>query len=165
MLERDQLTSGTTWHAAGLVTQLRASENMAKLAQYTAGLFKELEKLTGQHTGFRQCGSITVAATPARLEELKRGASMGRSFGLEVEMVDAAEAKRRVPLLDVADVIGAAWIPSDGKTNPVDTARAFAAGARQGGAKIVERTPVTRIMVRKGARRGGRDRGRDCACS
>ncbi|NEU98215.1 GcvT family protein [Bradyrhizobium uaiense] len=150
LLERDQLTCGTTWHAAGLVTQLRASENMAKLAQYTAELFRELEQLTGQHTGFRQCGSITVAATPARLEELKRGASMGRSFGLDVEIIDAAEAKRRVPLLDVADVLGAAWIASDGKTNPVDTARAFAAGAKQGGAKILERTPVTRIIVEAG---------------
>ncbi|WFU71402.1 FAD-dependent oxidoreductase [Bradyrhizobium sp. CB2312] len=150
LLERDQLTCGTTWHAAGLVTQLRASENMAKLAQYTAGLFRELEELTGQHTGFRQCGSITVAATPARLEELRRGASMGRSFGLDVEIIDAAEAKKRVPLLDVADVLGAAWIASDGKTNPVDTARAFATGARQGGAKILERTPVTRLVVEKG---------------
>ncbi|MCK1699424.1 FAD-dependent oxidoreductase [Bradyrhizobium sp. 144] len=150
LLERDQLTCGTTWHAAGLVTQLRASENMAKLAQYTAGLFRELEQVTGQHTGFRQCGSITVAATPARLEELRRGASMGRSFGLDVEMIDAAEARRRVPLLNVSDVLGAAWIASDGKTNPVDTARAFATGARQGGAKILERTPVTRIMVEEG---------------
>lgn len=150
LLERDQLTCGTTWHAAGLVTQLRASENMAKLAQYTAGLFQELEKVTGQRTGFRQCGSITVAATRERLEELKRGASMGRSFGLDVEIIDAAEAKRRVPLLDLADVLGAAWIASDGKTNPVDTARAFAVGARQGGAKILERLPVTRIVVEKG---------------
>lgn len=148
LLERDQLTCGTTWHAAGLVTQLRASENMAKLAQYTAQLFHELETQTGQHTGFRQCGSITVASTPARLEELKRGASMGRSFGLDVEILDAAEARRRVPSLDVTDVLGAAWIASDGKTNPVDTARAFAAGARQGGAKILERTPVTRIVVK-----------------
>lgn len=154
LLERDQLTCGTTWHAAGLVTQLRANENMAKLAQYTAGLFRELEELTGQHTGFRQCGSITVAATPARLEELRRGASMGRSFGLDVEIIDAAEAKRRVPLLDVADVLGAAWIGSDGKTNPVDTARAFATGARQRGARILERTPVTRIVVENGRMAG-----------
>ncbi|MUZ75637.1 FAD-dependent oxidoreductase [Agrobacterium vitis] len=150
LLERDQLTCGTTWHAAGLVTQLRANENMAKLAQYSAELFRDLEKLTGQATGFRQTGSITVAATPARMEELKRGASMGRSFGLDVEMIDAAEAKRRVPLLDVSDVLGAAWIASDGMTNPIDTAMAFAAGARQGGAKIMERAPVNRIVVEKG---------------
>ncbi|TIN31906.1 MAG: FAD-dependent oxidoreductase [Mesorhizobium sp.] len=150
LLERDQLTSGTTWHAAGLVTQLRANENMAKLAQYSAELFRDLEKLTGQATGFRQSGSITVAATAARLEELKRGASMGRSFGLEVEMIDAAEAQRRMPLLNVSDVLGAAWIASDGTTNPIDTARAFAAGARQGGATILERAPVTRIIVENG---------------
>ncbi|CAH2394360.1 GcvT family protein [Mesorhizobium ventifaucium] len=150
LLERDQLTCGTTWHAAGLVTQLRANENMAKLAQYSAELFRDLEQLTGQPTGFRQSGSITIAATNARIEELRRGSSMGRSFGLDVEMIDAAEAKRRVPLLDVSDVLGAAWIASDGMTNPIDTARAFAAGARQGGANILERTPVNRIMVDKG---------------
>lgn len=149
LLERDQLTCGTTWHAAGLVTQLRANENMAKLAQYSAELFRDLEQLTGQPSGFRQTGSITVAATEARMEELKRGASMGRSFGLDVEMIDGAEAKRRVPLLDVSGVLGAAWIASDGMTNPIDTARAFAAGARQGGAKILERTPVNRIVMDK----------------
>ncbi|TIN68275.1 MAG: FAD-binding oxidoreductase, partial [Mesorhizobium sp.] len=147
LLERDQLTCGTTWHAAGLVTQLRANENMAKLAQYSAELFRDLEQLTGQPSGFRQTGSITVATTDARMEELNRGSSMGRSFGLDVEIIDAAEAKRRVPLLDVSGVLGAAWIASDGMTNPIDTARAFAAGARQGGVKILERTPVNRIVT------------------
>ncbi|MEI9401977.1 FAD-dependent oxidoreductase [Mesorhizobium argentiipisi] len=150
LLERDQLTSGTTWHAAGLVTQLRANENMAKLAQYSAELFQDLEKLTGQATGFRQSGSVTVAATPTRLEELKRSASMGRSFRLDVEMIEAAEVKRRIPLLDVSDILGAAWIASDGMTNPIDTARAFAVGARHGGATILEQTPVTRIIIGNG---------------
>ncbi|TIM70806.1 MAG: FAD-dependent oxidoreductase [Mesorhizobium sp.] len=150
LLERDQLTCGTTWHAAGLVTQLRSNENMAKLAQYSAELFRDLEQLTGQPTGFRQSGSITIASTVSRMEELRRGSSMGRSFGLEVEMIDAAEAQRRVPLLDITDVLGAAWIASDGMTNPIDTARAFAAGARSGGAKILERSQVTRIVVEKG---------------
>lgn len=150
LLERDQLTCGTTWHAAGLVTQLRANETMARLAQYSAELFTDLERLTGQATGFRQTGSVTVATTQERLEELKRGASMGRSFGLDVEMISAAEAQRRVPLLDVSDVLGAAWIASDGMTNAIDTARAFAIGARQGGATILERTPVNRILLEKG---------------
>lgn len=150
LLERDQLTCGTTWHAAGLVTQLRASENMAKLAQYTAELFRDLERETGQPTGFRQCGSLTVATTAPRLEELRRGASMGRSFGLDVEIVDATEARRRVPMLDTSDVLGAAWIATDGTTNPVDTARAFAVGARKGGARILERTPVTRMLIESG---------------
>lgn len=147
LLERDRLGCGTTWHAAGLVTQLRATENMARLAQYTARLFKDLEAETGQATGFLQCGSVTVATTQARLEELKRGASMGRSFGLEVEMIDAAAAQRLAPLLYCDDVIGAAWIASDGRTNPIDTARAFAAGAKQGGAVILEQTSVDRILV------------------
>ena len=151
LLERRQLTCGTTWHAAGLVTQLRATENMARLAQYTAGLFGTLEKETGQSTGFVQCGSITVAGTPQRLEELKRGASMGRSFGLEVEILDPAAAVRRVPQLNVADIVGAAWIPSDGKTNPVDTARAFAMGAKLGGATLLENVAV-RSFKRKGDR-------------
>ena len=142
LLERKQLTCGTTWHAAGLVTQLRATENMSRLAQYTAGLFATLEAETGQRTGFVQCGSITVAGTPQRLEELKRGASMGRSFGLDVEILDPAEAARRVPLLNVEDTVGAAWIASDGKTNPVDTARAFAIGAKMGGATLLENTAV-----------------------
>ncbi|MES0133065.1 FAD-dependent oxidoreductase [Mesorhizobium sp. M0029] len=150
LLERDQLTCGTTWHAAGLITQLRANENMARLARYSAELFRDLEQLTGQPTGFRQSGSITLAATADRMEELKRGSSMGKAFGLEVEMIDAADAQRRVPLIDVSDVLGAAWIDTDGITNPIDTARAFAAGARQGGAKILERTPVTRIIVKEG---------------
>lgn len=147
LLERDQLTSGTTWHAAGLVTQLRDNENMARLAQYSAELFRDLEGLTGQATGFRQTGSVTVAATRERMDELKRGASMGRAFGLDVEIISAAEAQERVPLLDVTGILGAAWIASDGMTNPIDTARAFAAGARQGGAKILERTPITKIVL------------------
>jgi 4-methylaminobutanoate oxidase (formaldehyde-forming) len=150
LLERKRLTCGTTWHAAGLVTQLRATENMARLAQYTAGLFRDLERETGQSTGFSQTGSITVATTPERLEELRRGASMGRSFGLEVEMIDAREARRRVPMLEVDGVLGAAWIATDGKTNPVDTARAFEIGARAGGARICENTEVRDFRIERG---------------
>lgn len=138
------MTCGTTWHAAGLVTQLRANETMAKLAQYSAELFRDLEQLTGQPTGFRLSGSTTVAATAASMEELKRGASLGRSFGLEIEIVDAVQAQRRAKLLDVSNVLDAAWIGTDGMTNPIDTAQAFAAGARHGGAKIFQRTSVTR---------------------
>jgi glycine cleavage system aminomethyltransferase T/glycine/D-amino acid oxidase-like deaminating enzyme len=145
LLERRQLTCGTTWHAAGLVTQLRATENMARLAQYTAKLFGSLEQETGQSTGFRQCGSITVATSPARLTELQRGASMASAFGLTVEMLDPREAQRRVPELALQDVLGAAWIDTDGKTNPIDTARAFAAGAKKGGARLFEGVTVTGI--------------------
>ena len=95
LLERKQLTCGTTWHAAGLVGQLRASRNLTELAKYTTGLFEGLEKETGQATGFKQNGSISVALTEGRLEELKRGASMAKSFGLEVNVVSVGEIKER----------------------------------------------------------------------
>src|SRR5512140_2482556 len=100
LLERKQLTCGTTWHAAGLVGQLRATLNLTKLAQYTAGLYAGLEAETGQATGFKQTGSLAVAATAGRLEELKRGASMARSFGLEVNVLTPAEAASMWPLLE-----------------------------------------------------------------
>lgn len=150
LLERKRLTCGTTWHAAGLVTQLRATQNMARLAQYTARLFCALEEETGQPTGFVRTGSLTVATTSERLEELKRGAGMGRSFGVDVEIIDAVEAGRRVPQLNLDGVIGAAWIASDGKANPVDTARAFEIGARRGGARIFENAAVEEFRIQRG---------------
>ena len=94
LLERKQLTCGTTWHAAGLIGQLRATSNMTRLAQYTTGLYQGLEAETGQATGFNQCGSMTVADNAERFEELKRGASMARVFGLEVEVISPSEIKR-----------------------------------------------------------------------
>lgn len=145
LLERRELTCGTTWHAAGLVTQLRATEGSARLASYTAELFKNLAAETGQETGFRECGSLTVATTAARLEELKRSASMASNFGLEVEMITPGEAQAMVPQLSLDDALGVAWIARDGKTNPIDTARAFATGARQMGAQIIEGVTVTAI--------------------
>src|ERR1700682_4440749 len=98
LLERRQLTCGTTWHAAGLVGQLRAARNLTELAEDTADLFHALGAETGQPTGFKQNGSISVAKTPERLEELKRGASMGKSFGLEVEVLTPDDIKARWPL-------------------------------------------------------------------
>ena len=97
LLERKQLTCGTTWHAAGLVGQLRASRNLTELAKYTTGLFEGLEKETGQATGFKQNGSISIALTEGRIEELKRGASMAKSFGLEVDVISLGEIKERLP--------------------------------------------------------------------
>src|SRR5690348_10344823 len=133
LLERKRLTSGTTWHAAGLVGQLRATLNMTRLAQYTAGLYAGLEAETGQATGFKQRGSISLATTEERFEELLRGASMAKTFGLEVDEIGAAEIKRRWPLLAVGDVVGGVFLPKDGQTNPVDTTMALAKGATMGG--------------------------------
>jgi len=150
LLERKRLTSGTTWHAAGLVGQLRATMNMTKLAQYTTNLYATLEQETGQATGFMQRGSISVATNPERFEELLRGASMAKTFGLEVHEVSAAEIKRKWPLLNVDDVIGGVFLPKDGQTNPIDTTMALAKGAKMGGAKIYENVAVERILMKNG---------------
>ncbi len=150
LLERKQLTSGTTWHAAGLVGQLRASQTMARLAKYTTDLFCSLEAETGQATGMKQNGSVSIARTPGRLEELVRGADMARVFDLDVEVIDAAEAKRLWPLMEIHDIIGGIFLPNDGQTNPSDTAAALAKGAKMGGARIVEGVKVTGVTVKNG---------------
>jgi glycine cleavage system T protein len=150
LLERRQLTCGTTWHAAGLVGQLRATQNLTRLAQYTTLLYEGLEAETGQATGFKQVGSLAVAANEARFEELKRGASMARCFGLEVQILSPAEAGERWPLLRVDDLVGAIFLPKDGQTNPVDTTQALARGARKGGVRIVENLKVTAIRREHG---------------
>jgi glycine cleavage system aminomethyltransferase T/glycine/D-amino acid oxidase-like deaminating enzyme len=147
LLERKQLTCGTTWHAAGLVGQLRASRNLTELAKYTTDLFRTLEAETGQATGFKQTGSISVALTEGRLEEFKRGASMAKSFGLEVRVITPGEIKELWPHIDLAGVTGGIHLPNDGQVNPIDVTQAYAAGARQRGAKVFENTPVTRILV------------------
>src|SRR5580692_10039207 len=145
LLERKQLTSGTTWHAAGLVGQLRQSMNMTKLARYTAELYRGLEAETGQATGFRQCGSISLATTAGRMEELKRNASMAKVFGLEVNVVGPREIHVLYPLAELQDVIGGIHIPSDGYANAVDITQALAKGARARGALIFQDLKVTAI--------------------
>jgi 4-methylaminobutanoate oxidase (formaldehyde-forming) len=150
LLERRKLTCGTTWHAAGLVGQLRATQNLTRLAQYTTQLYEGLERETGQATGFRQVGSVAVAASAARFEELKRGASMARCFGLEVQLLSPGAAKERCPLLSTDGLVGAVFLPKDGRTNPVDTTQALARGARRGGVRIIEELKVTGIHKSNG---------------
>ena len=164
LLERKRLTSGTTWHAAGLVGQLRATHNLTRLAQYTTTLFETLEEETGQATGFKQNGSVSVAADNERLEELKRGASMARRFGLEVQVITPQEARDLYPLLNIGDMVGGVFLPRDGQVNPTDVTQAMAKGARTGGAQIFENTKVTGIKTAKGKVAGvSTDRG-DIAC-
>ncbi|MBT8458249.1 MAG: FAD-binding oxidoreductase, partial [Boseongicola sp.] len=114
LMERKRLTSGTTWHAAGLIGQLRASANMTKLAKYTQELYVQLEEETGVSTGCRWCGSISVALTEDRKEELLRQASMARAFGVEVHEISPAEVVEKYPHLKVDDITQALWLPSDG---------------------------------------------------
>ncbi|MEZ4515156.1 MAG: FAD-dependent oxidoreductase [Chloroflexota bacterium] len=150
LLERKTLTSGTTWHAAGLVGQLRATQNMTKLAQYTSKLMAGLAAETGQETGFVQNGSISIANNQERFEELKRGASMAKVFGLEVEIITPQEAAAYWPLMNAKDLVGAVWLPGDGRTNPSDTTMAFAKGAKMYGATILEGVKVTGIGQKNG---------------
>ncbi len=154
LLERKQLTCGTTWHAAGLVGQLRATRNLTELAKYTTGLFEGLEKETGQATGFKQNGSISIALSEARLEELKRGASMAKQFGLEVRVIEPGEIKERIPHFDMTNVVGGVHLPKDGQVNPIDVTQALAAGARSRGGKVFENAKVTRIIVENGVAKG-----------
>ena len=150
LLERRDISCGTTWHAAGLVGQLRATQNLTRLAKYGGDLYEQLEAETGQATGFRRPGSLSLARNAERMHELKRLASMARCFDVDVEVITPAEAGRRWPLMRTDDLVGALWLPRDGRTNPIDTTLALAKGARQGGATILENTVVTGIRVEKG---------------
>lgn len=143
LLERKQLTSGTTWHAAGLIAQLRATANMTKLAKYSQELYGNLEVETGVATGFKRCGSITVALTEERKEEIFRQATMARAFGVEVEEISPKEVKERYEHLKIDDVTAGVWLPLDGQGDPANITLALAKGARNGGAKVIERTKVT----------------------
>ena len=145
LLERKQLTCGTTWHAAGLIAQLRASSNMTKLARYSQELYGNLEEETGVATGFKRCGSITVALTEERKEEIYRQAGMARSFGVEVEEISPTEVKQRYEHLNIDGVTAGVYLPLDGQGDPANIAHALAKGARMNGAIVAERTKVTKI--------------------
>ncbi len=156
LLERRELTSGTTWHAAGLVGQLRSTINMTKLARYTGELYAGLEAETGQATGYRRCGSISLATTGARFEELRRSASMAKVFGLPVNVLSTDEIGALYPIANLEGVVGGIHIPSDGYANAVDVTQALAKGARAAGVQIIQNTTVTAIR-RDGQRVTGVD--------
>lgn len=150
LLERKQLTSGTTWHAAGLIGQLRASQNMTRLAKYSADLYVRLEAETGVATGMRQVGSITVALTAERRQEIYRQASLARAFDVDVREISPAEVKQMYPHLNVSDVVAAVHLPLDGQCDPGNIALALAKGARQRGATILENAKVTKVLAKNG---------------
>lgn len=161
LLEQGRLSCGTTWHAAGLVGQLRATQNQTALAKYTRDLYTRLEDETGLATGYRSTGSISVARTAEREEELKRQSGMAAAFGVEVERISLDDAKAQAPLLNTDDLVAAYLIPSDGMTNPTDTTQALAKGARNGGAKIIETIQVSEILTENGRATGAiTDQGR-----
>src|SRR5260221_1744501 len=151
LLERNKLTSGSTWHAAGLVGQLRTSANITQLLKYSVELYDRLESETGQATGWKRNGGLRLACNAERLTEIRRQATTAHSFGLEMHLLTPAEAKRLWPIMDIADLVGAAFLPTDGQANPADIAQALAKGARSGGAWIIEDCPVSAIEIKAGA--------------
>ena len=154
LLERMQLTSGTTWHAAGLIGQLRGSANMTRLAKYSADLYVKLASETGVETGMRQVGSISVALTEARHEELLRQATVARIFDVDVSEISPTEAKAMYPHLNIDGVVGAVHLPLDGQCDPANIAMALAKGARMQGAQIYEHTKVTAVTKANGKATG-----------
>ena len=156
LLEQGQLSCGTTWHAAGLVGQLRASESGTRLVQYSAALYQSLEAETGLGPGYKECGGVTVARTPERMVQLLRTAAAAEAFDLECEILTPAQALERVPILETGDLQGAIWLPRDGTANPTDVTQSLAKGARQLGARIFERTRVIGMTMAGGVVTGVR---------
>ena len=150
LIEQGRLTSGTTWHAAGLVGQLRSHPNMTRMVQHSAELYAALEAETGQATGFKQCGSVLVARTDERMMLLKRIASSAQVHGVECHVISPQEAGARYPIMRTDDLVGGLWLPRDGKVNPADVTQALARGARRNGARIFEKTRVTAIHTKNG---------------
>ncbi|HVJ44122.1 MAG TPA: FAD-dependent oxidoreductase [Dongiaceae bacterium] len=150
LLEQGRLTCGTTWHAAGLVGQLRANRAMTRMSIYGTELYAALESETGLATGWKQCGSITVARTQDRVTQLRRSLASAKSFGLEAHFISPAEAGERFPLMRIDDLVGAVWFPHDGKVNPTDLTQSLAKGARWRGVRIREGVKVTGVKLAHG---------------
>ena len=150
LLEQGELSCGTTWHAAGLLGQLRATESGTRLVQYSARLYGELEAETGLATGLKRCGGVTVARTPERLVQLRRTAATAEAYDLECELLTPAQALARYPILEIGDLLGALWLPGDATVNPVDVTASLARGSRQRGVRIAEHTRVTAIATSQG---------------
>lgn len=150
LLERNKLTSGTTWHSAAQVRALRHSQNLTRMIQYSVDLYSQLERETGQNVGWIQKGSLSIATTPDRLIHVKRQESLAHAYGIDATSITAAEAKERWPLMNSDDVLGAVWSPDDGRVSPSDVCAALIKGAKMRGAKLFENTGVTGILTERG---------------
>ncbi len=148
LLERDQLTSGTTWHAAGLVGQLGATATITKLRKYSLNLYKELEKKTELSTGLKQNGAITVASSEQRLQELLRQATSAQLFDVNVDVLNKQQVQDLYPVINNKDILGGVYMPEDGQADPVGVTNVLAKAAKIEGAQIFEKKPVTKILVK-----------------
>ncbi|MBT4039150.1 MAG: FAD-binding oxidoreductase, partial [Rhodospirillales bacterium] len=145
LLEKSGLTHGATWHAAGLVGQLRSQRNTTRMLQKSVEVYDRLEEETGQSIDWKKVGSLRLASSPERVLEIKRSATMARSFGLEMEIISPTEARDLFPLMSTDGVLAAAYLPTDGQIDPASVTQALAKGARNGGATIKEGVRVTNI--------------------
>jgi 4-methylaminobutanoate oxidase (formaldehyde-forming) len=161
LLEQGQLSSGTTWHAAGLVGQLRASESATRIVQYSTELYAELENETGLSAGYKQCGGVTVARSEDRMVQLRRTVANAAAYGMECELLTPEQALEHYPVMRVDDLVGAIWLPGDGKANPTDLTFALAKGARNRGTRVFEKTRVTGVLVENGRVTGVRTEAGD----
>ena len=150
LLERDLLTSGTTWHAAGLVGQLGATATITKLRKYSLNLYKELEKKTELSTGLKQNGAITVASSKERLQELLRQATSAQLFNVNVEVLNRKKVRDLYPVINDKDILGGVYMPEDGQADPIGVTNVLAKAAKMEGVQIYEKTPVTKILVKDG---------------
>jgi 4-methylaminobutanoate oxidase (formaldehyde-forming) len=164
LLEQGKLTCGTTWHAAGLVGQMRPNRNMTRMSKYGIELYATLEAETGLATGWKQCGSVNVAASAERMQVLRKQAALAHSFGVEVEVIDRSRIAELWPLLRTDDLHGGLWIPGDGKANPADLCMSLAKGARLRGVKVVEELEVSGVLSDNGRVSGVRTAMGDVAC-
>ena len=150
LLERNKLTSGTTWHSAAQVRALRSTRNMTDLVRYSIDLYSRLEEETGQQVGWINKGSLSIATNQDRMIHIRRQAALAGLFGMRADTVSAGEAAERWPLMNADDVVGAVWAPDDGRVSPSDLCAALVKGARAGGARIFEDTGVTGILTNGG---------------
>ena len=164
LLERHSLTSGSTFHAAGLVGQLRSSASITRLLGHSVALYESLEAETGQATGWKRCGGLRLACNRERMTELARQATTARSFGLEMHLLTPREARELWPLMEIGDLVGAAFLPSDGSASPADVTQALARGARMHGARLIEHCAVTGVDVEDGRVAGLRTARGQIAC-
>ena len=164
VLEQGTLTNGSTWHAAGLVGQLRGSANVTQLLKYSVELYDRLEKETGQAVGWKMNGGLRLACHPERVREIKRQVTMARSFGLEMHFLSPNEVSKLCPVLNTEDVVGAAFLPTDGQANPSDLTQALAKGARSKGIRIIEGCSVTAISTNNGRIKGVSTSMGDISC-
>lgn len=150
LLEQNRLTSGSTWHAAGLVGQLRSSASITQVLKYSVDLYRRLDQETGLETGWKMTGCLRLATNQDRWTEYKRLATTAQSFGMEMHLVSPAEVKKMWPLMNVDDLVGASWLPSDGQASPSDIAQSLAKGARMHGVKIIEGARVEGFDIKDG---------------